>query len=77
MKTIIQKIIEDIASPFPDIDVLDVVVHRPAVVYDQARLPGYLFRNGDYFVTDGAGTCVYRSVNAEYERVWAGGEWSV
>jgi hypothetical protein len=75
MKTITQKIEEDIASPFWDIDVLNVVVHRLAVIYDEARLPGYLFRRGDYFVTDGSGTCVYRPVNADYERVWAGGEW--
>jgi hypothetical protein len=75
MKTITQKIEEDIASPFWDIDVLNVVVHRLAVVYDEAHLPGYLFRRGDYFVTDGSGTCVYRPVNADYERVWVGGEW--
>lgn len=73
--TIEQKIRADIVSPFGDIDVLNVVVHRLVVVYDQARLPGYVFRRGDYFVSDGSGTCVYRPVNIDFERVWAGGEW--
>jgi hypothetical protein len=76
MMTISQRIRQDIASPFLDIDVLNVVVHRRAVIYDEARLPGYLFRSGDYFVTDGSGSCVYRAVNADFERVWAGGEWA-
>lgn len=76
MKTIEQKIVEEISSPFLDIDVLNVVVRRLAVIYDEARLPGYLFKRGDYFVTDGSGTCVYRPVNADYEKVWAGGEWA-
>jgi hypothetical protein len=76
MKPIAQKITTDITSPLPDMDVLDVVVHRFAVIYDEARLPGYLFKRGDYFVTDGSGTCVYRPVNDDYERVWVGGEWA-
>ncbi|MGJ0484236.1 MAG: hypothetical protein ACR65R_06830 [Methylomicrobium sp.] len=76
MNTIMQRIRQDIASPFLDIDVLNVVVHRRAVIYDEARLPGYFFIRGDYFVTDGSGTCVYRPVNTDFERVWAGGEWA-
>jgi hypothetical protein len=76
MKTIEQQIRNDIPSPIVDIDVLDIVVHRRAVIYDEARLPGYFFIRGDYFVTDGSGTCVYRPVNADYERVWSGGEWA-
>jgi hypothetical protein len=76
MKPIAQRITADIASPFSDMDVLDVVVHRLAVVYDEARLPGYSFKRGDYFVTDGSGTCVYRPVENSYERVWVGGEWA-
>jgi hypothetical protein len=39
--TIVQKIKADIVSPFEDIDVLNGVVHRLAVIYDEARLPGY------------------------------------
>jgi hypothetical protein len=76
MKTIAQRIREDILSPYWDIDVLNVVVHRRAVVYDEARLPGYFFKRGDYFVSDGSGTCVYRPVETDFERIWAGGEWT-
>ncbi|EIC28377.1 MULTISPECIES: hypothetical protein [Methylomicrobium] len=76
MMTISQRIRQDIASPFLDIDVLNVVVHRRAVIYDEARLSGYFFRRGDYFVTDGSGSCVYRPVKTDFERVWTGGEWA-
>jgi hypothetical protein len=76
MNPILQQITADISSPFPDMDVLDVVVHRLAVIYDEARLPGYFFKRGDYFVTDGSGTCVYRSIEGAYKRVWVGGEWA-
>lgn len=77
MKTITQRIRADIDSPFEDIDVLNVVVHRQAVIFDEARLPGYFFKRGDYFVSDGSGTCIYRPVNADFEKIWAGGEWGI
>ncbi|MGJ0486284.1 MAG: hypothetical protein ACR65R_17385 [Methylomicrobium sp.] len=74
--TIEQRISADIVSPFGDIDILNVVVHRLAVIYDEARLPGYSFKRGDYFVSDGSGTYVYRPVNTDFEKVWTGGEWA-
>ncbi|MGJ0515741.1 MAG: hypothetical protein ACR65O_08330 [Methylomicrobium sp.] len=73
--TTVQKIKADIVGPFEYIDVLHVVVYRLAVLYDEARLPGYLFSPGNYLMSDDSGTCLYRPVNADYERVWTGGEW--
>lgn len=39
--TIVHKIKADIVSPFEYIDVLNGGVHRLAVIYEEARLPGY------------------------------------
>jgi hypothetical protein len=39
--TFMQKIKADIVSAFEDIDVLNGVVHRLTVIYEEARLPGY------------------------------------
>jgi hypothetical protein len=71
--TINQRIRADIVSPFDDIDMLSVVVHRLAVIYDQIRL---LYKRGDYFVSDGSGTCIYRPADDDFDRVWAVGEWA-
>jgi hypothetical protein len=72
-----QRIRADIVSPFDDIDVLNVVVHRLARISDQIGLAGYLYQRGDYFVSDGSGTCIYRPAGADFARVWAGGEWAI
>jgi hypothetical protein len=75
--TINQRIRTDFVSPFEDIDVLSVVVPRLAGIYDQIRLPGYMYKRGDFFVSDGSGTCIYRPAGADFDRVWAGGEWTI
>jgi hypothetical protein len=71
-----QRIRADIVSPFEDIDVMSVVVHRLARIHDQMQLSGYWYKRGDYFVSDGSGTCIYRPAAADFDRVWAGGEWA-
>jgi hypothetical protein len=70
MKTIEEKIREDIPSPHSNIDVLDTVVYRPAFKYDEERLEGYSFIPGDYFVTTGSVSYIYRPVTTDYRRVW-------
>lgn len=70
MKTIEDKIREDIISPIPKIDPLDTVVYRLASKYDEERLAGYSFRHGDYFVTDGFRSYVYRPVTTDFRKIW-------
>jgi hypothetical protein len=74
MKTIEEKIREDIPSPISYIDALDTVVYRPAVKYDEERLAGYSFRQGDYFVTDGFRVYIYRPITTDFRKVWGGEE---
>jgi hypothetical protein len=74
MKTIEEKIREDIPSPLSSIDVLDTIVYRPAVKYDEERLMGYSFSQGDYFVTTGSASYIYRPVTTDFRRVWGNEE---
>jgi hypothetical protein len=74
MKTIEEKIREDIPSPLASIDVLDTVVYRPAFKYDEERLMGYSFNQGDYFVTTGTVSYIYRPITTDFRRVWGNDE---
>jgi hypothetical protein len=74
MKSIEEKIREDITSPVSNIDALDTVVYRPAVKYDEERLLGYSFRQGDYFVTDGLRSYIYRPVTTDFRKIWRSDE---
>ena len=75
MKSIEQKIHEDITCP-SGVEALDVVKYRPSVEFDQLRLPGYFFMKGDYILTDGFGSCIYRPLNGDFQLVWVGGVWA-
>jgi hypothetical protein len=75
MKSIEQKIQEDITCP-SGVEALDVVEYRPSAEFDQLRLPGYSFVKGDYILTDGFGSCIYRPLNGDFQLVWVGGVWA-
>jgi hypothetical protein len=75
MKSIEQKIQEDIACP-GSLEALEVVNYRPAVQFDQLRLPGYTFAKGDYLLTDGFGSCIYRPSKGDFHVAWVGGVWA-